>query len=1093
MKGRKPTFKEDAMKKLLALILVLSALFTFVSCDIIESKINGIRLPFTDFTEDELPPIPNNNGGNGGNNNQGAGNGGQTATHTYKDFTPSEKNLMQSLIGCLVPFIPNDEYYLEEYNGSDIGLDGEHGVNFYTYGNTDAEFSTYLESFAAYNLVDTYEDDYGDTWYVYSKDSIYFELGYYQDDGGVYVVDVYAYYVDNVDNPGSGGGTQTPGSTVILDAEITNSMPSGLTYITNNSEYPTPEFYNTLGGLKMRFVNQGVLTSTFTEQSAVKVTIVINSLNENQKSDTAGVDAFTVYGLDKNGNTVATATLNTLTVGDGNTVTLTANGIVAVKVIMTDYYSNGSTCFNVGLGGIKIEGTSAGSGNTGSGNTGSGNTGSGSTDTTNSKEDSWRKTYDCITVGEALAICDQAGSTATSERYYIIGTVVNVSNASYGEMTVKDSTGEIFVYGTYSADGVDRYSALASKPVAGDVVLLYANLMTYNGTREVKSGWIIDFYTPGQSGSGNTGSGNTGSGSSSTHTYNDFTSSEKALMNERIGFVIPFIPNDDYIVEEYNGEDYGIDGEYGIFFCTVGNTSAEYSAYRQMFSYYTYDGTEDVDGYTFYYYSKGDVLIDLVYYYNYDGEYYIELYAYVTDYDGSGSGSGSDSGSGSGTVTDSDVITNAGAGLPTDSDGVYDTDFTKAHKVKDVTDQGSYLDGCPTTGSPAVLVIPVQFTDVTAASKGYTTSALASALGKNGQTDYYSLYDYYYISSYGQLTLDITVLDFWFTPEKSSSYYYNATYDYYGQDVAIGDQLILDEALEYLATIYDLSDYDTDGNSIIDSVILVNTLDVGEEDFYWAYRYWNIYTDEDGYYYEYDGVSANDYVWLSYQFLYETYDENGEITYDSSARNTSTFIHEFAHVLGVDDYYDTSSAGNHPLENQDIMDSMTGDHNAYTKFNLGWITTSRLVVTGSSVTLTLEDFSKGGDTIIIANNWDDSLGAYQEYYLLVYYKNTGLNGGEAGYFARDGVIVYHVNASLYSEVYDGETYYDVYNNNTDPSDQYGTEDNLIEFVKSASGTFTYVVGDTLPSVTDDQGNTLGYTFTVDSITENYATITFTAK
>jgi hypothetical protein len=175
------------------------------------------------------------------------------------------------------------------------------------------------------------------------------------------------------------------------------------------------------------------------------------------------------------------------------------------------------------------------------------------------------------------------------------------------------------------------------------------------------------------------------------------------------------------------------------------------------------------------------------------------------------------------------------------------------------------------------------------------------------------------------------------------------------------------------------------------------------------------------------------------------------------------------------------------------MDSMTGDHNAYTKFNLGWITTSRLVVTGSSVTLTLEDFSKGGDTIIIANNWDDSLGAYQEYYVLFYYKNTGLNGGDAGYFARDGVIVYHVNASLYSEVYDGETYYDVYNNNTDPSDQYGTEDNLIEFVKSANDTFTYVVGDTLPSVTDDQGNTLGYTFTVDSITENYATITFTAK
>ena len=60
------------------------------------------------------------------------------------------------------------------------------------------------------------------------------------------------------------------------------------------------------------------------------------------------------------------------------------------------------------------------------------------------------------------------------------------------------------------------------------------------------------------------------------------------------------------------------------------------------------------------------------------------------------------------------------------------------------------------------------------------------------------------------------------------------------------------------------------------------------------------------------------------------------------------------------------------------------------------------------------------------------------------------------------------------------------------SDQYGTADNLIEFVKSAEGNFTYVEGDVMPPVTDDQGNTLGITFTVDAVTEEYVTITFTA-
>ena len=147
------------------------------------------------------------------------------------------------------------------------------------------------------------------------------------------------------------------------------------------------------------------------------------------------------------------------------------------------------------------------------------------------------------------------------------------------------------------------------------------------------------------------------------------------------------------------------------------------------------------------------------------------------------------------------------------------------------------------------------------------------------------------------------------------------------------------------------------------------------------------------------------------------------------------------------------------------------------------------------MTLTLEDFSKNGDTIIIANNWNESLGAYQEYYILVYYTNNGLNAGDYGYFSRDGIVVYHVNASLYKEEYDGEIYYDIYNNNTDASEEngYGTENNLIEFVKSGEDTFTYVVGSTFVDVVDDNGDELGYTFTIDSMTSEYATITFTAK
>ena len=590
------------------------------------------------------------------------------------------------------------------------------------------------------------------------------------------------------------------------------------------------------------------------------------------------------------------------------------------------------------------------------------------------------------------------------------------------------------------------------------------------------------------------------------YTYTAFSPSEKKTFTDQVGFVIPFAPSDEYYVEDYMKEypDTPPD-EFSVYinYYTIGNTQADFTAYKALFDKeYTFvEEYKDDYGDTCYLYSKGNVYVDMSYYL-YDGEYFIDVYVYIESTGGgTGGGSGGDQGgSGGGSTENSDLITNAGKGLPTDADGdgVHNVDFTKATYVKNVTEQGYYVDGCPTTGSPKVLVIPVEFSDCTAQSKGYSIDKIKAAFEKGGKTDYFSVYDYYFKSSYGKLDLDITVVDSWFMPSKTSTYYATQTIDYYGEQVEAGDQMVMDEALAELVKTMDLSEFDSDGNAIIDAIVLVTTLQINSDvTYYWAYRYWNIYTDEDDNYYEYDGVSANDYLWAPYQFLYETYDELGNTVYDESAMNTYTFIHEFGHVLGADDYYDTSYSSDYgPMDGYDVMDGMLGDHNAYTKFNYGWLTASRLVVAEDSVTLTLEAFHKNGDTIIIANNWDDDLGAYQEYYVLAYYKSVGLNDEalDAHYFSRDGVVVYHVNASLYGENYGDTTYYDVYNNNTDGSDANGTADNLIEYVKSANDTFTFAEGDTLPaSVKDDNGNALIYNFVVESVTDDCVTITFTKK
>lgn len=114
-----------------------------------------------------------------------------------------------------------------------------------------------------------------------------------------------------------------------------------------------------------------------------------------------------------------------------------------------------------------------------------------STDENNSsKDEDEKKIY---TIAELIAMMPSDGS-ATTERYYVRATIKSIDDAGFGAMTIEDPTGTLSVYGTYSSDGVKRYSELDEKPVKGDTVLLYGTIQNYkNKTPEIKSGWIIEF------------------------------------------------------------------------------------------------------------------------------------------------------------------------------------------------------------------------------------------------------------------------------------------------------------------------------------------------------------------------------------------------------------------------------------------------------------------------------------------------------------------------------------------------------------------------------------------------------------------------
>ena len=76
------------------------------------------------------------------------------------------------------------------------------------------------------------------------------------------------------------------------------------------------------------------------------------------------------------------------------------------------------------------------------------------------------------------------------------GHLIDPSNARdrIADMKITDGNGNILtIYGTYNADGSTRYDKMATKPVAGDTVTLYGVLGNYNGTIEIKNGWMTKF------------------------------------------------------------------------------------------------------------------------------------------------------------------------------------------------------------------------------------------------------------------------------------------------------------------------------------------------------------------------------------------------------------------------------------------------------------------------------------------------------------------------------------------------------------------------------------------------------------------------
>ena len=106
-----------------------------------------------------------------------------------------------------------------------------------------------------------------------------------------------------------------------------------------------------------------------------------------------------------------------------------------------------------------------------------------------------------FSVAEIIAMgAAKEHNTYTDYKYKVTGVITEVYNTQYGNMKITDDAGNILtIYGTFSADGALRYDAMDVKPVAGDTVTIYGIVGQYNGTPQIKNGWIVA-HTPGEGG-----------------------------------------------------------------------------------------------------------------------------------------------------------------------------------------------------------------------------------------------------------------------------------------------------------------------------------------------------------------------------------------------------------------------------------------------------------------------------------------------------------------------------------------------------------------------------------------------------------------
>ncbi len=288
----------------------------------------------------------------------------------------------------------------------------------------------------------------------------------------------------------------------------------------------------------------------------------------------------------------------------------------------------------------------------------------------------------------------------------------------------------------------------------------------------------------------------------------------------------------------------------------------------------------------------------------------------------------------------------------------------------------------PSDGSPRVLTLLIAFEDMLGFTDPVVVDDRLYGDGEPGSFPTESMTNFYRRASYGQLEITGSTLGWYTTPYPRSGV----------EESYTGRQALIKEVFTHYDTEgHDFSQYDNDGDGVIDYLVIVWTGVHGEwAEFWWGYQtsFWN---DP----FEVDGVRIGTYSWQ-----WENYNWPGEFS-------PEVVIHETGHALGLPDYYDYDDAigprgGTGGL---DQMDSNWGDHNAYSKWVLGWLTPE--IYNQDSHELLMAPSDATGQATVLMHG-DPVTDPFAEYFIIQHRRRQGNDAT----IPNDGLLIWHVDARL---------------------------------------------------------------------------------